>query len=117
MPWQRRIYRGIDHSKVTAHSMARVLHAPVASVLAKSIQAPQVTLTPSERRRAGGRGMRVRRQLGGWRLAGVHVLLVDDVRTTGASLKAAVRLLRTMKPERIICCTLAVPLKSIHAFS
>jgi ComF family protein len=108
MPWQRRIFRGTDHSRVIAHAMARKLHSPVLAMLAKSLQAPQVTLPPSERRRAGGRGLRVRRRLGGWNLQGVHVIVVDDVRTTGATMKAAVRMLRTLKPDRIVCAVVAV---------
>ncbi|HWB18803.1 MAG TPA: phosphoribosyltransferase family protein, partial [Phycisphaerales bacterium] len=40
--------------------------------------------------------------------SGVHFILVDDVRTTGASIRAAARLLRALKPAKIIAAVLAV---------
>jgi predicted amidophosphoribosyltransferase len=108
MPWQRRIYRGIDHAAVIASSVASELHAPIVSVFAKANLPPQVSLPASARKRSGSHGLRIRWRLGGWPLDGWNVLLVDDVRTTGASLKAAIRLLRPLKPARIVCGVLAV---------
>ncbi|MCI0365463.1 MAG: hypothetical protein L0219_16495 [Phycisphaerales bacterium] len=109
MPWQRRLYRGIDHTGVIATAVARELGRPVRRVLARVNGQPQVKRSPSERRRFGGDGLRIRRRLiGQWDLSECHVLLVDDVRTTGASLRSATRLLRTLKPERIVCAVLAV---------
>jgi predicted amidophosphoribosyltransferase len=52
--------------------------------------------------------LRLRRTIGGWKLQDAHLLLIDDVRTTGATLKSAVRLLRTLKPDRVVCGVLAV---------
>jgi ComF family protein len=108
MPWQRRLYRGIDHARVIAAGAARELGAPMASPLARTHHIPQVARVASERKRSGGKGLRIRFQLGGAQLRGGHLLIVDDVRTTGATLKAAVRLLRTLKPERIVCGVLGV---------
>jgi predicted amidophosphoribosyltransferase len=108
MPWQRRLYRGIDHALALAQTIARELDAPVARMLARSNQPPQVGLTPSERKRAGSRGMRLKRRLGGWPVAGLDLVLVDDVRTTGATLKAATRLLRRAKPGRVVGAVIAV---------
>lgn len=102
MPWQRRWFRGIDHAAVIAEGVSRELRSPVVSVLAKKNGPPQTSLPPSERRRVGGRLLRVRKRWGGWNLEGLQVVLVDDVRTTGASLKTASRLIRTLRPAKVI---------------
>jgi ComF family protein len=108
MPWQRRLFRGVDHTAVLARAVARELRVPMARVLRRANHAPQVSLTSSERKRTGSRGMRIGWRWGGWPLEGLHVVLVDDVRTTGATLKAASRLLRRLKPERLVCAVVAV---------
>lgn len=108
MPWPRRLYRGVDHAHVIAEGVSRVLDVPIVRVLRKNTQPPQVTLVPSARRRSGSRGLHIRRRIGGWPLTGLHVLIVDDVRTTGATLKAASRLVKSLKPERTVCAVLAV---------
>ncbi len=108
MPWQRRMYRGIDHTDLIAHGLARSVDAPVARVLKRLNHTPQVRLSPSERKRAGSRGMRIARRFGGWSIEGLHIVLVDDVRTTGSTLKSAARLLKRLKPDRIVCAVVAV---------
>jgi ComF family protein len=109
MPWQRRVYRGIDHAALVAREVARTIDAPISRALSRTMHATQVSLTPAERKRSGSRGLRVRRRIGGWsHLNGAHLVLVDDVRTTGATLKAATRFLRRLKPERIVCAVIAV---------
>jgi predicted amidophosphoribosyltransferase len=52
--------------------------------------------------------MFIRRRFGGWSLRDVDLVLVDDIRTTGASLKAAVRLLRSLEPRTVVCAVVAV---------
>jgi predicted amidophosphoribosyltransferase len=83
----------------------------------KRMQPPQVKLSPSERRRVGRRGLSIRRRVRiavspqsilGWDLQDLHVILIDDVRTTGATLLGATRVLRRLKPARIVCGVLAV---------
>jgi predicted amidophosphoribosyltransferase len=108
MPWLRRFYRGIDHASAITHGVARVLDAPVVKVLSRANGPTQVSLTPSERQRAGARRMFIRRRFGGWSLRDVDLVLVDDIRTTGASLKAAVRLLRSLEPRTVVCAVVAV---------
>ena len=108
MPWQRRVYRGIDHARVIACGVGRTLRAPVGRILARSNGRPQVSLPPGERARSGSRGLRVRRRWGGWDLQDLQLVLVDDVRTTGASLRAAARLLQTLRPERLVAAVVAV---------
>ena len=108
MPWQRRIYRGIDHTLAIAAAAAAQLHAPLVRMLAATNGKPQMALSSTERLRHGGRGLRVRWRLGGWRLSHVQLVLVDDVRTTGASMQRAARLLRPLKPAAVIAAVLAV---------
>lgn len=108
MPWQRRLYRGIDHARVIAAGVAEELRLPLAAVLGRRQGPPQVSLPRSVRRRSGSHGLYVRWRLGGWPLGDLHLVLVDDVRTTGASLRAATRLLRTLQPGRIVCAVAAV---------
>lgn len=108
MPWIRRMYRGTDHARDIAAGVSAAFRAPMLQVLSRGNGPPQVSLTPSERRRAGSRRLRIRRRLGGWDFSDVDVVLVDDVRTTGASLRAAVRLMRTIRPRRVFCAVVAV---------
>jgi predicted amidophosphoribosyltransferase len=117
MPWQRRLYRGSDHAAAIARAVSHSLNVPMFRVLSRSNHAPQVSLTPTDRKRSGGRGLRVSRRMGwnglrkgasAWPLEGLDVVLVDDVRTTGATLKAAVRMVRSLKPRRVVCAVLAV---------
>ena len=108
MPWQRRIYRGIDHTLAIAAAAAAQLHAPLVRMLAAANGKPQMALSSTDRLRYGGRRLRLRRRPGGWKLGDVQIVLVDDVRTTGASMQRAARLLRRSRPGSIIAAVLAV---------
>jgi len=109
MPWQRRIYRGVDHARIIAAACARSLDVPLCSVLSKRNGPTQMSLTATQRR-ANLRGrIAVTRRAGGWPLAGVTVILVDDVRTTGTTLNTSARLLKTAcSAERVIAAVVAV---------
>lgn len=104
MPWPRRVHRGIDHARVIGEALGATAGAPVARVLRKRQGPPQSNRTSSERRRAGGRGMGLRQT----HLAGAQAILVDDVLTTGASARAAVRLLRKAGAGRVVIAVAAV---------
>ncbi len=108
MPWQRRIYRGIDHALAIAGATAAELRAPLLRVLAAANGTPQVALSRTDRLRRGGRSIRLRRRPGGWKVSHVQIVLVDDVRTTGASMQRAARLLRRSQPAGVIAAVLAV---------
>jgi len=107
MPWQRRFYRGIDHAGLIAAGVAAELNVGLLAALAKANGPPQVSL-PSGHRSRGNGGMRVRHRAGRLRLDGAHVILVDDVRTSGASLRAAGRLIRRLGPRQVTAAVLAV---------
>ena len=82
-----------------------VLSWPLA-VLAFWNGPPQVSLSAGHRAR-GRLGIRVRRHARRVRLDDVQVVLVDDVRTSGASLRTAARHLRRLGPQRLLAAVLA----------
>lgn len=120
MPWQRRLYRGIDHARLISNGMAAAIRAPVLPILSQANGAPQVVLSASRRPRRGAR-FAVTRRGRGISLEGVHAVLVDDVLTTGATIRAAARLLRGLGSDRVIGAVLAVTddptRRSLHAGS
>ena len=107
MPWQRRLYRGIDHARVIAGGVAAELGAPLLALLARANGPPQVSLRATQRSRNAGR-MRRKRLAHLLPLDGHTVILVDDVRTSGASLEAAAKLIRRLGVARVVAGVLAV---------
>ena len=89
--FRRRMSRGIDHAGVLARSVARAGSMTLVRPLARVHRPSQLSLPMSERRRNVAGSMRRRP---GVTLPGGTVVLVDDVRTTGATLTAAARALR-----------------------
>jgi ComF family protein len=108
MPLARRVYRGIDHAREIAEAAGRVLGVEVHTVLAKGNGHPQTGMTRTDRRRSRGEWMRVRRRVGGWPLEGMDVILIDDVRTTGTTLRTAGRLVGGLGADRVIAAVVAV---------
>ena len=94
MHWWRRLVRGFNSAELLAQCLGRHLNAPVAHVLVRRRHTqPQKDLLPRERfanvRDAFQVRERARRH---WR--GSHVLLVDDILTTGATCSEAARVLK-----------------------
>lgn len=108
MPWQRRMYRGIDHTRVIADAAARAMRLDIACALRKRLEPPRASLTATERRRHRKGWITVRRRSGGWPLTGSTIVLVDDVKTTGTTLRLCARLLRDLGADRVIAAVLAV---------
>jgi predicted amidophosphoribosyltransferase len=106
-PW-RRLARGVDHTRAIAVGAAEVVGVPVISALAKRHRPSQLAVPQSKR--AGN--VRGSMRWTGVQLQGMHVVLLDDVRTTGATLAEACRALREVPresgPKRVWAATLAV---------
>lgn len=91
MHWRRRLARGYDHARILARSVARELSIPLGDELVRLRHTPPQAHLNRTRRIENVRGaFGVRRSAG---VQGAHVLLVDDVTTTGATANEAARAL------------------------
>lgn len=86
----RRLTRGIDHTQELARGVRAVTGIPIARALGRRNRRPQTLVNASERARNLAGSM--------WLKSGVHLgaataILIDDVRTTGATLREAARAL------------------------
>lgn len=111
-PYRRRVSRGIDHTGVLAASVAGALRVRLVRGLVASHHPPQRTRSLAERRRNTSGVYRARR-VGVF--AGCQVVLIDDVTTSGSTLRAASLSIRNglraeglEGPTRVIAAVLAV---------
>lgn len=93
--------RGYDHMELTARELAALLGLPLADVLAREAASDQRDLGRSGRAANLAGTMRVVEDVSGLRL-----LLVDDVVTSGASMREATRALLARGAAEITACSL-----------
>lgn len=87
-PYRRRVVRGIDHTQAIAGHVSRALSVQLCRALRARQHSPQRTMSMNERP-GNTRGVYklVRKEA----LASAHVVLVDDVKTSGATLFQAAK--------------------------
>lgn len=102
MSFRRRWVRGIDHTLVIARAAAGALACPVIACLRRQHRPTQWSVPPGQRR-SNVRGAFTVRTHTLLRLAGRTMILLDDLRTTGATLteccRAVDRAQRALAPE------------------
>ncbi len=89
MSFRRRMVRGIDHSLAIARGVADSMDCDVVQALARRHRPSQLAVAPYKR--AGNVAGTMWLRVPASRLAGRLVIIVDDVTTTGATLRAACR--------------------------
>lgn len=114
--WTRRLLRGIDHSAMLAEEIARIVGVSRSTPLKATIALRQ---TGSSRDARVGNSDRFLPTRAAAEISGKHVLLVDDVRTTGSTSRAAARALLACGARSMtlaVCAVVDPPRRnSIHA--
>src|SRR3954454_7301888 len=104
--WRRRLAHRTNSAAVLAEVLARRLGVPFGERLLRRSRSTvrQFELSPTERWKNVRGAFAVR---AGYHLKAAHVLLVDDVLTTGATCSEAARALRTGGAERVTVAVVA----------
>jgi len=103
----RQRQRGYDQAKLLVHELARQTRLPYRDCLARHGQTHQHGLPRRDRLRQLAAAFRVTRPSA---VKGAHIILVDDVVTTGATLEAAAQVLKNAGAADIDAVVFAQPL-------
>jgi ComF family protein len=108
--WRRRLAHRTNSAAILAEVLSRRLQLPMAERLLRRRKhtEPQFSLTPPQRWKNVRHAFSIR---GGHHLNQAHVLLVDDILTTGATCSDAARALRKAGAARV---TVVVAARAIH---
>jgi ComF family protein len=98
--------RGYDQAEVIARRLAQKSRLPYSPLLARLGQAHQVG---SGRRERIAHTRNAFRPIHMGRIKGAHIILIDDVCTTGASLESAARALKRAGAKRVDAIVFAQP--------
>lgn len=102
---RRQRQRGYNQSAILAQSVGRVLDIEVTDYLTRPVDTPpQVGLDAKSRRQNVAGAFRCDAPAG--RLDDLHVLLIDDVVTTGATMEAAARAVLAAGALEVSCLAL-----------
>jgi ComF family protein len=103
--WSRRFSRGFNQAELLASELSERTGIPVAFALRRRRRTDsQSRLTASQRRRNMAGSIRLRRLRN---VAGLRILLVDDVLTTGATMNACAAALKRAGAARVTVLTVA----------
>lgn len=107
----RRRERGYNQAELLARRCARHVGLPYLphALVRTRATTPQMTLRAGERRANIAGAFALASVDVGRRLAGTHIILIDDAATTGSTLAAAATVLRTCSPASVVGLTLARP--------
>jgi len=103
--WTRYAWRGYNQAQEIARVIAQESNKPMLNLLRRSKRTPYLTYYAADARKERMRGVFSLRKKADMKAK--HLLLVDDVMTTGATLKEAARELWNCKPASITAVVVA----------
>ena len=113
MSWRRRMGRGVDHTAVLAEACSKRSGVPIVRALSRDHRSPQVGLSATARAqnvRGAFRPTKAGRDISRESARPRVCVVMDDVRTTGATMTSACRAVRELvgKSPEIWCCVVCV---------